>query len=337
MSAGDASEGKEWRLTDFDYEVPENAERFGYSVGGVTLVGLLLLILTGIIMTFFYTPTVDEARGSVLALSSHPGGLWLRSFHRWTAEAVIFLLILHITRVVFTGSYRGRRTLNWLFGVLLLFVTMGFFFSGTVLKWDQEGYEAYQHAVEAMELVPLVGAALASVITGLPAVARFYATHTLVLPALLLLLLTPHLVLMKLNGLSTLPGESSPRTSSFFHHLKRVLAFSLIVYGVMAFLAALFPASLYPGPYTGVEMTKPPWAFLVLYALEDWIGLKALLVAPVVLLVGLVVIPFIDRRASLSSAARKLIVWGYVFVAAVVIFLIVYVGLTPPVTHLGMD
>lgn len=327
------SSGNSWTLEDLNYDVPEHSLRFGYTVGGVTVLGLTLLALTGIILALFYTPSVDAARTSVLELSSAPLGLWLRSFHRWTAEAVTFLVILHMTRVVFTGSYRGRRRLNWLFGVGLLFITLGFFFSGTVLKWDQEGYEAYQHALESIELVPF-GGGVSAFLQGTTAVMRMFITHVLILPLLLILFVVPHLALMKLNGLSTLPGSSAARTVTFFDHVKRIVWYGAIVYGVVGFLAAQFPAELYPGPYAGVEMTKPPWIFLGLYALEDWFGLIALVVAPIVILIGLVLIPYIDRKENINSTMRKAIVWGYIVGVTVMIMMIIYVGLTPPVKHL---
>lgn len=336
MSAGSLSEEKPWKLNDLNYSVPEHAEWFGYSIGGTVVVGFILLIFTGIIMALFYMPSVDGARNSVLKLSAAPLGLWIRSFHRWTAEAVTFLVILHLSRIIFTGSYRGSRKLNWIFGVFLLFVTVGFFFTGTVLKWDQEGFEAYEHVVDTIKVIPLIGVQLASVLGGTLIVMRVFATHALVLPVLLGLFLLPHLALMKLNGLSPLPWRSSERTSTFFAHMGKVLWFSMIIYGVIAFLAAQFPAVLYPGPYSGVEMTKPPWLFLVLYALEDWIGLYALLIAPLIILAGLLAIPYIDRSTSINSTIRKVIVWGYILAVSILIFLIIYVGASPPVKHLGM-
>lgn len=327
---------KSLALNDFNYEVPKNSLRFGYTVGGVSVVGFALLVVTGIVLALFYDPSVDGARSSVLQLSSAPLGLWLRSFHRWTAEAVMFLVILHMTRVILTGSYRGSRRLNWLFGIGLLVITFGFLFSGTVLKWDQEGYEAYQHALESMEIVPL-GGAVSFFLRGTTAVMRMFATHVLILPMLLALFLVPHLVLMKLNGLSSLPVTSSAendRTVTFFDHSKRIIWYSAAVFGVVGFLAAQFPSQLYPGPYSGVELTKPPWIFLGLYAFEDWFGLSALVVAPIVIVIGLVLIPYIDRNESIHSAVRKIIVWGYLALMAFMIMLIIYVGLTPPVKHL---
>lgn len=332
MSKARSSE-ESWTLNDLNNEVPEHSLRFGYTVGGVAVVGFALLAITGIVLALFYNPSVDEARASVLGIGSAPLGLWLRSFHRWTADAVVFLIILHMTRIVLTGSYRGRRKLNWLYGVVLLFVTFGFLFSGTVLKWDQEGYEAYKHALEAFELIPL-GGAVSSFLQGTTAVMRMFVTHVLILPLVLALFLIPHLALIKLNGLSSLPGSNNARMVTFFDHVKRIVWYSVAAYGIIGILAALFPTELYPGPYAGVEITKPPWIFLGLYAFEDWFGLAALVILPIALLVGLILIPYVDRQENIHSTMRKLIVWGYMVVVAVMITLIIYVGLTPPVKHL---
>lgn len=327
---------KKWSLNDFNYPVPEHAKSFGYTVGGVTVVGFILLIITGIIMAFFITPTVNQVHQSVLELSSNPWGFWLRSFHRWLAEAVMFLIVLHITRIIFTGSYRGSRKLNWFFGIGLLLITFTFFFSGTVLKWDQEGYEAYQHAVEATELLPVIGEPLSEFIQGTAAVMRMFATHTLVLPLLLLVFLIPHLVLMKLNGLSPLPGRKVTKTITFYYHVKKIFGWSFVIYGFISYLAMQFPVEIFPGPYSGVEMTKPPWLFLVLYQVEDWFGIQSLLILPLLIIIGLILIPYIDSKKDDYSLRRKIVVWSYIIIIAVFITFIINVAVTPPVQHLGM-
>jgi len=325
-----------WSFYDFNYSVPEHSKMFGYTIGGITLSGFILLIITGIAMAFFITPTVNQAHQSVLNLASNPWGFWLRSFHRWLAEAVMFLIILHMSRIIFTGSYRGKRKINWFFGIILFLITFIFFFSGTVTKWDQEGFEAFQHSIEALELMPIIGSLLAEFIGGTAVVMRMFVTHTLVLPLLLAIFLIPHLVLVKLNGLSPIPGEKNSRTITFFAHIKKIFAWSFIIYGFISFLAMQFPAVLYPAPYLGVEITKPPWLFLVLYQFEDWLGISTLVILPLVIVIGLVLIPYIDSREDDFSLTRKIVVWGYIVIVAIFITFIVNVAISPPVQHLAM-
>ena len=335
MRSAKSDQGNDWDIKDFDYDVPEHSLSFGYSIGGVALFGFVLLALTGTIMALLYVPTVDGARESVLNYTSNPLGLWLRSFHRWTADAILFLVILHLSRIILTGSYMGRRKYNWFFGIGLLFITFIFFFTGTTLKWDQEGYEALLHMIEATALVPL-GGLITSLLEGTIVVMRLFVTHTLILPAVLLLFLIPHMVLMKLNELSPHPNKNSTKKVKFSKHLKGVFGFSLAIYGFVAFLAAQFPVVLYPGPYSGVEMTKPPWAFLSLYALEDTFGMAALIISPIIVLVGLVILPYIDSKSGPNSKAHKIVVWSFLGIIVIMVGLIIYVALTPPVQHLDM-
>src|SRR3989337_1602385 len=66
-------------------------------------------------------------------------------------------VLLHMGRVVATGSYKRPREANWLIGLGLLAITLGLVFTGTVLKWDQEGFEALGHNVEIGNLLGAVG------------------------------------------------------------------------------------------------------------------------------------------------------------------------------------
>ncbi len=334
MSNSNPPEEKEWHVKDFDYPVPEHAKNFGYSIGGITTVGFLLLILTGVIMALFFDPSVDGARQSVLNLISSPWGNWLRSFHRWLAEAVTFLIILHISRVIFTGSYAGRRKWNWMFGIGLLMITLAFFFSGTAIKWDQEGYEAYQHSLESFELVPWIGGAIADFLRGSLAAMRLFATHVLILPILLFLCLVPHLVLMKLNGLSPIPGKTSARKVMFSEHINKIIGFSAAIFGLVAFLAAQYPVELFAGPYAGVEITKPPWLFFPLYQLEDWFGVISLVIFPIIVVIGLILLPFIDKNVE-NLKTRRIVVWSYLLLVTIMILFIINIAVLPPVKHLG--
>jgi quinol-cytochrome oxidoreductase complex cytochrome b subunit len=334
MDNNEVTTEKKWSMKDFNYPVPEHAKQFGYAVGGVTFVGFILLIITGIVMTFFFTATVDKAHDSVLALSSTPWGLWLRSFHRWLAETVIFLIILHISRIIFTGSYRGSRKSNWFFGIALLVIALAFLFTGTVVKWDQEGYEAYRHLVEQVQLLPVIGAPISGFLQATSVVMTMFVTHTLVLPLLFLLFLIPHLVLMKLNGLSPLPGKKVKREIKLSTHIGKIFGWSFIIYGLISFLAMQYPAELYPGPYTGTEMTKPPWIFLVTYQFENWFGVKYLSVAPMLMIVGLILLPFFDTKKEDYSTKRKIVVWSYLIIMAFFIAVMIHIAITPPVKHL---
>jgi quinol-cytochrome oxidoreductase complex cytochrome b subunit len=137
---------RNWReelgLTALDYPIPTHANSFWYSLGGITLFCFVVTFVTGVILTQFYNPSPTVAHASVRYISATPGLKLIRALHHWSANLGFALLIAHMLRVVFTGGYRPPRTITYLFGVALLFVAFQLFFTGTVLKWDQEGYEA---------------------------------------------------------------------------------------------------------------------------------------------------------------------------------------------------
>ena len=257
-------------LKKLDYPVPEHALRFGYNLGGVTLIIFGVLFLTGIIMALFYSTNLADTRGTLMAFIASPWGMWIRSLHRWSAAGAVFVVILHMTRALLTGSYQKERIWNWYFGVGLLALVTVLFFSGTVLRWDQEGYEAYQHALAGVELLGGLSKGVVAFLNGSLVLSRFFVTHTVILPIIFGLLISVHLALMKINGLSGLPGQTSSRQVMFSDHLRKVIGFGLLVIGLLSFLAIVYPVGLLPGPYEGVELTKPPWVFLWLYAFENF-------------------------------------------------------------------
>jgi quinol-cytochrome oxidoreductase complex cytochrome b subunit len=93
------------------------------------------------------------------------------------------------------GPFTVVELINSLYGVGLLVITVGFFFSGTVLKWGPEGYEAYQHALESIEIVPC-REGVSVFLQGTTVVMRMFTTHVLILPLLLILFVVPHLALI---------------------------------------------------------------------------------------------------------------------------------------------
>ena len=133
-------------LRSLTYHVPSYANAIPYLLGGITLFGILILIATGIYLAQFYHPNPTDAHASVFYIVTEAQlGDFVRSVHFWTANIVMITLLLHLLRVVIGGAYRAPREVTWAIGVGLLVVMLGFFFTGTVLKWDQEAFEALGH------------------------------------------------------------------------------------------------------------------------------------------------------------------------------------------------
>jgi ubiquinol-cytochrome c reductase cytochrome b subunit len=235
---------------------------------------------------------------------------------------------------------------NWLIGLGLLAITMGLIFTGTVMKWDQEGYEALGHNVEAGSLLGALGFWFSNDFeASLPILGRLYMAHVVILPAIGTLLLISHFLLVKRHGISSLPvvadaavdgGPQPVKTgSTFAAHLARMAGFGLLILAVTTVLAIVLPATLGDRPIPGTETTKPPWMFLPFYPFEDWFGLAALIWAPAILFGALALVPFVDRNPYRSPMRRRVFSVIGVVVAVALVALVIYALVTPTKAHIG--
>ena len=333
-------------LSGLAYPVPAHANGIGYILGGITFFGFLILAATGIWLAQFYHATPEAARESVVYIMNvAPAGDIVRGIHFWTANVVMATVLLHLGRIFVAGAYKRPREANWLIGVAMLAVTLGLMFTGTVMKWDQEGYEALGHNVEVGKLLGGIGFWFsADFETSLPLLGRLYTAHVIILPAMGTLLLIAHFLLVKRHGISSLAAahdaaiEGGPvpdrSGSTFAAHLVRMAGFGLVVLAVTTVLAIFAPAGLGPRPIPGTEVTKPPWMFLPFYPLENWFGLPALLWSPAILFGALAVVPFLDRSPYRSARRRRLVVAIGTLIAIVIVGLVIYAILSPPAAHL---
>lgn len=325
-----------------DYPVPAYSNRILYMFGGISAAAFLILILSGIYLGQLYSPTRENAHASIVhAVTQVPLADFMRGLHFWTANLVIVLLLFHVVRVFITGSYKKPRRLTWLTGLALLAVTQIYIFVGTVLKWDQEGVEAFGHMQESFNLF---GIHIGLTNGGVPVITQLYSWHVTILLLLLLSLLALHMILIKFRGISSKPEKNAVATvtvgqgsSSFLLHLRRLGGFGLLFLAFAGILAIVFPAPIgYPG-ILDQEVTKPLWMFWPFFGLEDIFGLKGLVWGMAGFFAILAIIPFIDRSPYIHWSKRKLILaFGAIFLAAT-IGLGVYSRVNKAEEHLGME
>lgn len=323
-------------LAALAYPVPPYANRLGYTLGGISLVGFLVLAITGFWLAQFYDPMPEHVRGSLEFIQNDAAlGGFVRGIHFWVANIVVVTVFLHMLRVIATASFKRPRELNWVAGVALLGVTLAFAFTGSVLKWDQEAFEALEHNLEIAAIIGGLGTFFSeSFTTAVPVLARLYAAHVSVLPLLATLLLIGHFFLVKRHGISPLPasadrGEapdgrvpSSQLTARYSTHLKWMVGGGLLAAVIAAMLGVVSPPPLGPVPDPTMEVTKPPFFFYWLYALEDWFGVRAVLYGGLAFFAALLLVPFVDRSPWRSLRRRP------VFAAIVAVALVVLVVLS---------
>ena len=192
----------------FNRVVPRHATNYIYCFGGIAFVLFLILAATGVLLAIYYQPTPDTAYQSVVDISTLVQfGWWIRSIHHWAAGAMVLLVFIHLLRVFFTGAYKAPRELNWLTGVALFMLTLGFGFTGYLLPWDQKAYWATKVGTDIAGSVPILGHfTLVSLRGGeqisAATLGRFYDLHVLVLPAVIVIFLIGHFWMIRRQGIS---------------------------------------------------------------------------------------------------------------------------------------
>ena len=132
-------------------------------------------------------------------------GQLVRNVHRWSAHLLVLVVILHLVRVFFAGAYKSPRQFNWMIGMGLFAITLGFSFTGYLLPWDQLSYWAVTVGTNLISYVPLLGGILTDLLIGgaqigQPTLLRFYTLHVAVLPLAVALMLMVHIWRVRKDG-----------------------------------------------------------------------------------------------------------------------------------------
>lgn len=328
------------------YPVPEHANRFAWTLGGITAVSFVVLVGTGILLAQFYAPMPETANQSIRDIETEVwAGSLVRGVHFWAAQAMYVGAALHLVRVFLTGSYKKPREGNWLVGVALFGLITFAIFTGTVLKWDQEGYEALGHNLELGALLGNLGFWFSPEFAGqVPILLRLYGAHVVIIPGVMLVLVVLHFLLVKRHRMSPHPALSVGRTGeqappeepagTFLVHLRRLVAFGIALTGILGILAVLWPAPLGSSPVPGIEITKPPWMFWWPFTLENWFGLAAIAWGMALFFVLLAILPFVDRGPERLWRRRPVAMTVAAVVLLVLVVLTVLMAVTPAVPHL---
>jgi len=291
--------------------VPAAAIRFTHTfgLGGMSLVLLGTLALTGSLLMLGYTPVPGEAYASIESLEGEVlFGAFVRSVHHWSANLLVLVAFLHMLRVIFTGGFLDGRALNWLVGLVLLAAIAASSFTGYLLPWDQLAYWAVTIVTGMAGYVPLAGVALAALLRGGPEIGpetlgTYYAFHTQWLPALLVALALFHFWRVRRAGGVVVPPDAvrdergKPEQVLFLPHLLwRETAVALLLLGAVSLCAALVRAPLGPPANPGLSLNpaKAPWYFLGFQELLVHLHpLFAVVVVPALGAIALVALPYL--------------------------------------------
>jgi quinol-cytochrome oxidoreductase complex cytochrome b subunit len=191
-----------------DKPIPKGLN-LSYCFGGITFFLFVMLAVTGYFMTLYYVPSPEQAYDAVDYLTFEvPMGQVIRGVHHWSGNLMMVTIFLHMIRVFIYGAYKKPREINWMSGVGLLCLVMGFGFTGYLLPWDQKAYWATKVGTSVMGTVPVVGDYALRILRGGPdlgalTLTRFYTLHVLFLPIVTVIFLIAHFVMIRKQGIST--------------------------------------------------------------------------------------------------------------------------------------
>ncbi|ABM62872.1 cytochrome b [Halorhodospira halophila] len=322
-----------WRYHMTEYYVPKNVN-WWYLFGSLSILVLVIQIVSGIWLMFYYQPSVERAFSSVEFIMRDVDWGWLMRYMHTTGASAFFLVVyLHMYRGLLYGSYKKPRELLWITGVLIYLVMMTEAFMGYVLPWGQMSYWAAQVIIALAGVIPVVGDELVVWLQGgfvvnEATLGRLFALHVVALPLVLIALVFVHIVALHHVGSSSPDGveikqnkdeNGKPIDGVGFHPY--VVAKDMFGWGIflILFCAVMFFAPTFGGyfieapnfqeanPLQTPEVIHPIWYFTAWYAMlqsipSEALGVIVMLAAPGILLF----LPWIDRSPVKSIRYRGL-------------------------------
>lgn len=329
-------------------EVPVHRLSWAYYAGGLTLFFFTIQVVTGLLLLFYYQPSVSDAHASVEYITNHvPGGALIRNLHAWSASCMILCVLVHFLTTLAMKAFARPRELTWLSGAALLLLSFGFGFTGYLLPWHQIAVNATKVGLQSIEQL---GAYLPGELAKLPTtlretiqgesavgqatLSRFYALHVVVLPLAALGLVGLHLFSVQLHGMSQGVDRPTGKSERFFPFF--VLK-DLAVWGV-AFLIVFTVALCLPfesffsfalfAPYDALgstpEGTKPEWYFYFVYYPLELLPFWLVTLLMNGALVGVFAAPWLLRGSSRRTTGWLAVVMGLYMVIMTVFGHVIY-------------
>jgi cytochrome b6 len=328
--------------------VPIHAQKIWYYLGGMTLFLFIVQVVSGILLLLYYRPSASEAYESVQFIVTQVEFGWLiRNIHSWSANLLILAAFAHMFSVFFLKAYRKPRELTWISGALLLFLMLGFGFSGYLLPWNELAFFATKVGTGIAGAVPLIGRPFLRFLRGGDDVtgatlSRFYALHVAILPAITTALVAAHLLFVQRQGMSVpinlarrqRAGEQLKQMPFFPNYILRDVLVWYIAIAILAALAAFYPwelgqkADAFAPVPAGI---RPEWYFLAMFHtlkllpshILGFEGEQLGIIAFGLAAAALVLVPFLDKRASRDEPSRAFTAVGLIALAYLIIFSII--------------
>src|SRR3990172_5919136 len=314
-------------------KIRSELQETGLVLGGMIIVLFTFLIASGIVLSLFYNPNPEDTYQSMVWITENPFIGFVRNFHYWSSDILLFILFLHMTRVALTKpSGRARRYAWWLGVGLLIFVSAEMLL-GTFLRGDEEALEAFSHFFIGNTLIVanyLPGVYyITAFFSGHEALFRFFILHAIFMPFWITLLIVAHglfaptfrsmMAPWKKVTDATIRGELLPEKGfTSAGSVRKLFWATVFIFTLVTLLSLFVPAPLMSQPFGGLEVTKPPWWLLWVVFSENIWGLAPIVFMPPLLFLIFLLIPFFSKDKPGAD-------WG-VYIYLITIALVTLMG-----------
>jgi cytochrome b6 len=324
-------------------EVPVHRMSWAYYLGGLALFFFLVQVVTGLMLLFYYQPTVSDAHASVEYITQHvSGGALVRNIHAWSSSAMIFTIIVHVLTTFAMKAFAKPRELTWVTGVALAMLVFGLGFTGYLLPWNQIAVNATKVGLQSIEAIgqylpgematwpTYVRETIQGEATvGQATLSRFYALHVILLPLLVLGLLSLHLLQVQIHGMSRGVDSERVKSEKFFPFfvIKDISVWGvafliLFVLGLCLPFESFFAYPLME-PFNALGSTpegiKPEWYFYFVYYPLELLPYWLVMLGMTAAVLGLFLAPWI-LRGTTRRTLRAIAIAAAIYLVVITLF-----------------
>ena len=323
-------------------QVPVHRQSVWYYMGGVALFLFIIQVFTGILLLLYYQPGADSAYESVRFIMTKVQFGWLiRSIHSWSANIMVFILFIHMFSTFFTQAYKNPRELTWVTGFMALALSMGFGFSGYLLPWNELAFFATKVGTDIVGAIPFIGDPIKTILRGGEDVTgatltRFYGIHVAVLPLLMTVLISIHLLFVQRQGMHepdhfrNQPVEQKRVMPFFPNFFLRDALLWLVVLNIILFLSVYSPGELGLKADAFVpaqEGIQPEWYFMfmfeslkllpphILFLEGELVGILFFALAGAIFMF----VPFLENKLKIKNKNNVMKIFGLIVVGFILI------------------
>ena len=315
-----------------DHPTPRNLN-YWWNFGSLAGITLVIMIVSGLILSMHYVAHVDLAFDSVEHIMRDVNYGWLIRYIHSVGASMFFLIVyIHIARGLYYGSYKSPREVLWWLGIIIFLLMIATAFLGYTLPWGQMSFWGATVITNLFSAIPLVGDNIVTWLLGgfsidNPTLNRFYSFHYL-LPFIIVGVVFLHIIALHKVGSNNPVGidlalkkEKIPFHP--YYTIKDFFGFGVffIIFGIFVFFlpnSLGHPNNYIPAdPLVTPEHIVPEWYFLPFYAILRAIPFKLLgVLAMLGSILILFVLPWLDTSKVRSCRFRpiyKQFFWIFIF------------------------